>query len=83
MVGFRRFLQARGHFARMIRCNPSIIRARHHQDRGIFRSINNMMVRRIGVERLELLRIFYRPELGDIKGSVGRKLDAQHIVNAH
>jgi len=59
----------------MIRCHPPIVRARHEQDRGILRSIDNVMIRRVSVERLELRGIFHPAEFGDIKCSVGREFD--------
>ena len=50
---------------------------------GIIRAVGNMMIGRVGIQRLELIRILDRAEFGNIERAVGSKLDAQHVVNPH
>ena len=59
-----------------------IVLARRHVNRGIRRAVLHVMIGRVGVERLELVGIFDRAELGDVEGAVGIELDAQHVVDA-
>ena len=44
IVGLVRFLQARRHLTRVIRRDPPVVCAGHHQDGGIFRLIDNVMI---------------------------------------
>src|SRR5437762_11163728 len=67
----------------MIRRNSPIIRASHHQNGRIFRSIHNVMVWRIRIKRLELLRVFYGAEFGHVERTIWCKLYAEHIVNSY
>ena len=80
---FVRGKQPRCHFARMIWRNASVVCASRHQDRRILRPIGDVVIRRVGVKRLELLRIFNRAELGHVERAVRRQFHAQHVVNAH
>src|SRR6266513_1105559 len=67
----------------MIRRNSPIVCASHHENRRIFRSIDNMMVWRIRIKRLELLRVFYGAEFGHVECTIWCKLHAKHIVNSY
>src|ERR1700733_731454 len=40
------------------------------------------MIGRVGIERLELIRILHGAEFGDIESAVGIEFDAQHVVDA-
>ena len=42
-----------------------------------------MVIGRIRIKRLELFRILHRAEFCDIERAIRRKLDPQHVVNAH
>src|SRR6266480_5724639 len=66
----------------MIGRDASVVCASHQQNGGKLSSIHNVMIRRVGVKRLELLWIFYRAEFGYIERAIRRELDAQHVVNA-
>jgi hypothetical protein len=66
----------------MIGCDPPVVCAGHHQDRGVVRAIDDMVIWRIRVERLELVWIFYRSEFRDIESAVRGELDPEHVVNA-
>ena len=46
------------------------------------RAIGDVMIGRVGEKRLELVRIFNRPEFSHVKGAIRRQLDAQHVVDA-
>jgi len=52
------------------------------QDRGIRGAVFHVVVGRVGVERLELLGILHRAELGDVECAVGIKFDAQHVIDS-
>jgi len=77
------FVQPRHHFARMIGRNSSVVRPGHEQDRGVVRAVSNVMIGRVGIERLELFGVLDRAEFGNIERAVWSKLDAQHVVNPH
>src|SRR6266487_311666 len=66
----------------MIGRDTSVVCASHQQNGGKLSSIHNVMIRRVGVKRLELLRIFYRAEFGYIEGAIRRELDTEHVVDA-
>src|SRR4029453_14644445 len=67
----------------MIRRNSPVVRASHHQNGRIFRSVDNVMVWRIRIKRLELLRVFYSAEFGHVERAIWCELHAQHIVNSY
>ena len=75
-------LQPRRHFARLHRIHPVIVFAGQKKDRRIIGPILHMVVRRIGVERFELIGIFHGAEFGDVECTIGIEFDAQHIVDA-
>jgi hypothetical protein len=60
-----------------------VVRAGGEEDRGIRGAVLHVVERRIGVERLELLRILHAPELGRVELPVRRELYAQHVVDPH
>src|SRR5262245_35615941 len=71
-----------GKLARLPRLDPAVVLASGEQDRGIAAALYDVMVRRIGVERLELRRVLHRAEFGGVELTVGADLDAQHVVDA-
>jgi len=74
-------LQPRGHLARLHGIDAWIVGAREEQHGRVVRVVAHVVVRRIGVERFELLRVLHGAILGDVERAVGGQLDAEHVVD--
>src|SRR6476660_8495254 len=74
-------LEARSHFAGLSWINAPIIITGRKQHRWVLGGVAHVVVRRIGVKRMELRGALDGAEFGNIELAVWIQLDSQHVVN--
>lgn len=75
-------LETGSEFTGLRRIHSRIVVARFHQNRRIFRTIHYVVVRRIGVKRLELCSVLHGSKLSGVELAIWIQLYAEYVVEA-
>src|SRR5262249_5418928 len=82
-AGRGRLLESGRHLERVHGLDPWVIEAREKEYRRVRRSIDDVVVGRVRLQRPVLFRVLDGSELGNVERAVRPELRAQHVVDAH